>query len=62
MRCPELGELERVIGLLGKEVDVRVAARLTARGLDIARLYRGARQSRRAGGLGFSAACTGWSA
>jgi hypothetical protein len=29
---PELGELERVIGLLGKEVDVRVAARLTARG------------------------------
>src|SRR5688572_9677545 len=29
---PELGELERVIGLLGKEVDVRVAARLTAEG------------------------------
>ena len=29
---PELGELERVIGLLGKEVDVRVAARLTAQG------------------------------
>jgi Zinc carboxypeptidase len=29
---PELGELERVIGLLGKKADVRVAARLTAQG------------------------------